>query len=199
MSTVARLSVEEYDRIIATGVFDHPVRRRVELVRGEIRDMNPIGPLHEDAVDLLAEWSFDSVPRMKVRVRVQNSIGLPELDTVPEPDLAWVRRRAYSRGRPTPRDVLLVIEVADTSLAYDTGEKADLYAAASIGDSPQAPEAAKVEDPAPIRPESTSRAVPPAGPHACSAAGPIRPGHRQHRRASSPSRDEAPCSRFRET
>lgn len=134
MSTTAHLSLAEYDRIVATGVFDHPKRRRMELINGEIREMNPIGPMHEDAVDLLSEWSFDRVPRGKVRVRVQNSIGLPALDSAPEPDVAWVRRRRYSRRRPTAADVLLVIEVADTSLDYDTGEKAALYAAEGIQD-----------------------------------------------------------------
>ena len=48
--------------------------------------------------------------------------------------MAWVVRRDYSRRRPSAADVLLVIEVAESSLAYDAGEKADLYAAAGIAD-----------------------------------------------------------------
>ncbi|MHC4179074.1 MAG: Uma2 family endonuclease [Planctomycetota bacterium] len=134
MSTIARLTLADYDRMIEAGVFDQGRRRRLEFIRGEIREMNPIGSMHEVIVDRLAEWSFENVPKGRVWVRVQNSIGLPSLESAPEPDLAWAARRDYSGGRPTAEDVLLVIEVAETSLAYDTGEKADLYAAAGVAD-----------------------------------------------------------------
>ncbi|MFH1268413.1 MAG: Uma2 family endonuclease [Planctomycetota bacterium] len=134
MSTIARLSLAEYDRMVETGVFDQGQRRRLEFIQGEIREMAPIGSLHEEVVDRLTEWSFRELPEGKVRVRVQNSIGLPELESAPQPDLAWVGRRDYTQGRPVASDVLLVIEVAESSLAYDCGEKADLYAAAGIKD-----------------------------------------------------------------
>ena len=134
MSTIARLSLAEYDRMIEHGVFDHGKRRRLEFIRGEIREMTPIGSLHEVTVDRLTEWSIRSLPEGKVWVRVQNSIGLLEVESAPEPDLAWVVRRDYSQGRPTAADVLLVIEVAESSLGYDCGEKADLYAAAGVND-----------------------------------------------------------------
>jgi Uma2 family endonuclease len=134
VSTIARLSLAEYDRMVQRGVFDEGKRRRLEFIRGQIREMTPIGPLHEVVVDRLSEWSIRSLPEGKAWVRVQNSIGLPDLESAPEPDLAWVARRDYSQGRPTAKDVLLVIEVAESSLAYDCGEKADLYAAAGIAD-----------------------------------------------------------------
>lgn len=134
MSTIAQLTLAEYDRMIAAGVFDQGRRRRLEFIRGEIREMAPIGSLHEVVVDRLNEWSVRSLPTGKAWVRVQNSIGLPRLESASEPDLAWVARRDYSRARPTAEDVLLVIEVAESSLAYDTGEKADLYAEAGIAD-----------------------------------------------------------------
>lgn len=134
MSTVARLTLVDYDRMIQAGVFDDGQRRRLEFIRGEIREMAPIGSPHEEIVDRLVRWSVKNVPEDKVRVRVQNSIGLPMLESAPEPDLAWVVERDYSAGRPRAEDVLLVIEVAETSLAYDTGEKAELYAAAGIAD-----------------------------------------------------------------
>lgn len=134
MSTIARLSLAEYDRMIEHGVFDHGKRRRLEFIRGEIREMTPIGSLHEDVVDRLNQWSMANVPQDKVRVRIQNSITLLDVESVPEPDLAWVVQRDYSEGRPTAADVLLVIEVAESSLAYDCGEKADLYAAAGVTD-----------------------------------------------------------------
>ena len=119
--------------MIAAGAFG-PIRRRLELVQGEIREMNSMGSLHEVIVDKLNEWSIKHLPSGLAWVRVQNSIGLPELDSAPEPDIAWVARRDYSKARPVAADVLLVIEVAESSLKYDRGEKADLYATAGIRD-----------------------------------------------------------------
>lgn len=132
MSSIAHLSLAEYDRIVRAGVFDQ--RRRVELIRGEIREMNPIGPQHEDVLERLTEWSYRLLPLDSVRIRVQDSVGLPGLESVPEPDLVWAVRRDYSRGRPTAEEILLLVEVAESSLPYDVGEKADLYAAADIAD-----------------------------------------------------------------
>jgi len=134
MSTIARLPLESYDKMIAAGLFDGPNRQRVELIYGELREMNPIGPKHEEIVDRLVEWTTAHVPRNKVRLRVQNSIGLPSLASAPEPDIAWVTQKSYLSGRPRAEDVLLIIEVAESSLDYDRGEKAELYAAAGIQD-----------------------------------------------------------------
>ncbi|MBA3485259.1 MAG: Uma2 family endonuclease [Pirellulales bacterium] len=134
MSTDLHITVAQYEQMIAEGVFVPSEEHRVELIRGEIREMSPIHPPHEDALDRLAEWSFDSAPRMQVRVRVQLSIELLGLQSIPQPDLAWVRRGDYSRQRPTSDEVLLVVEVADTSVRFDRGEKAALYAEAGIAD-----------------------------------------------------------------
>lgn len=131
MSTIAQISLAEYERMAEAGVFEG---RRLEYVRGEIREMSPKGDRHEDMVDWLDDWSHESVRGKPVRVRVQNSIRLSGLGTLPEPDLAWVVRRNYARGKPTEKDVYLIIEVAETSLDYDLGEKAELYAEAGIGD-----------------------------------------------------------------
>jgi Uma2 family endonuclease len=134
VSTAARLTLAQYDRMIEAGVFDQAAPCRLEFILGEIRKMAPIRSEHEEIVDRLTEWSYRDLPEGKIRVRVQNSIGLPMLDSAPEPDLVWVARRDYSQSRPTAADVLLVIEVAESSLAYDRGEKADLYAQAGIAD-----------------------------------------------------------------
>lgn len=132
MSTVARLSIDEYEKMIESGVFDH--NRRIELIRGELREMSPIGIPHEYAVDEFTEWSFKNAPLDEVRIRNQESLGLAALQSVPEPDVTWVKRLDYSQRRPTASDVLLVVEVSDSSLAYDRGEKAALYADAGITD-----------------------------------------------------------------
>ncbi len=135
MSTSTRIGLSEYDRMIAEGHFaSGPKRQRIELIEGELRPMSPIGPVHERLVDMLNEWSLTTLPRGVAWVRIQNSIGVPELDSAPEPDVCWVRRRDYSQGRPGPADILLVIEISDSSLAYDRGDKAHLFAAAGVGD-----------------------------------------------------------------
>jgi Uma2 family endonuclease len=82
----------------------------------------------------MIDWSIRNTNTKEVRVRIQNSIGIPELDSVPEPDLAWVKPKDYRDDRPRAKDVLLLIEVSDSTLTYDLGEKAELYAAARIAD-----------------------------------------------------------------
>jgi Uma2 family endonuclease len=135
MSTATRISLADYDRMIAEGYFPPGEKRhRIELIEGELRPMSPIGPVHEDLVDLLNEWSLTSLPRAAARVRIQNSIGVSELDSAAEPDVCWVRRKDYSKGRPLATDILLIIEVSDSSLDYDTGKKAELFAAAGVAD-----------------------------------------------------------------
>ncbi len=131
MSTLAKISVPQYEVMIEHGVFDGRYRQRVELIRGEIRQMNPIGVEHANAVDILTEWSVKSLLGQPIRVRVQNPLLLPESDSAPEPDLAWVVKRDYAR-HPLPDDVLLLIEVADSTLRADCGEKLELYAEAGI-------------------------------------------------------------------
>jgi Uma2 family endonuclease len=128
------LALSQYDRMVTAGVFDGDENGDVEFIRGEIRAMAPIGPEHEEVVDRLNEWSHASLSKDMVRIRVQNSIGLPALESAPQPDVTWVVRRDYSQGRPTADDVLLLVEVAESTLAYDRGEKADLYAQAGIQD-----------------------------------------------------------------
>ena len=113
MSTVARLTVAEYDRMLHAGVFDRG--RRVEFIAGEIREMTPIGPEHETTVDRLARWSFRNLDDESVLIRIQQSLGLPNADSVPQPDLIWVRPGDFTQARPTVDDVLLVVEVAEST------------------------------------------------------------------------------------
>ena len=131
MSTTAHISYDQYSQIVDSGTWEN---RRLELVHGEIHEMSPIGPSHQNAVDYLNKWSFQSLNLDEVRIRIQGSIGLPELESCPEPDVVWVTERSYREERPQADDVLLLIEVADSSLRYDLGKKANLYAAAGILD-----------------------------------------------------------------
>ena len=103
-------------------------RERVELIDGEIIDMSPIGVLHAAIVARLASHFSQRLGAMAV-VWCQNPLRLDDISE-PEPDLAILRPRAdfYMTAHPGAADVLLVIEVADTSLAYDLGTKVPLYA-----------------------------------------------------------------------
>ena len=135
-----RFTIEQYDRMIDAGVFvtsettgappGQPTG--VELIRGEIVMMSPIGPRHEELVDRLAAWSFACVPPGVSRIRIQQSLGIPGHDSVPQPDIAWVQPRGYATERPRATDALLVIEVAESSVRYDLGEKATLYASGGV-------------------------------------------------------------------
>ncbi len=131
MSTATyKLSIDEYDRMIASGVLSDDAR--VELIEGEMHEMAPPGPTHEYLIDLLTRWSVLIGAKRSILNRIQNSIGLPETTSAPQPDVAWVREREYRDGRPETEDVLLVIEVADSSLKYDRHIKGPIYAAAGV-------------------------------------------------------------------
>jgi Uma2 family endonuclease len=124
--TRRRFTVDEYYEMARAGILGED--DRVELIDGEIVEMPPIGPGHAGSVGGAAEQLMRQFGD-RAHVRVQNPIRLGPHDE-PQPDLALVRRRAdsYRSAHPTPADVLLVIEVADTSLAADRGVKMPLYA-----------------------------------------------------------------------
>jgi Uma2 family endonuclease len=105
---------------------------RVELIDGEIFDMSPIGSLHAAVVSRLARDFIVAIGDTAV-VRVQDPLRIDDFNE-PEPDLAIVTPREdfYAARHPGPRDTLLVVEVADTSLDHDMTTKAAVYAAAGI-------------------------------------------------------------------
>jgi len=123
-----RFTVEEYHRMGEAGILRDD--ERVELIYGEVVEMNPIGSWHAACVKEL-NWLLGRQLGDEFRVDVQNPVRLAE-GLEPQPDLAVVRARDYRGSLPTPEDVLLLIEVADTSLAYDRGVKLTTYAEAGI-------------------------------------------------------------------
>jgi Uma2 family endonuclease len=133
-STALRLSVADYNRMIAEDAFRPLGKRRIELIYGELREVTPPGPTHAECVDRLARWSFSNTDPRQVTVRIQNPIGIPAFDSAPEPDLAWAKAKSYGKQHPQPRDIFLIIEAADSSLNEDLGEMAALYAQAGIKD-----------------------------------------------------------------
>ena len=105
---------------------------RVELIRGEIVEMSPIGRRHYAFVNNLAQLLITRLAGRAI-VAVQGPIVLAD-DTEPEPDLAVIRRRTppYKEREAHAEDALLLIEVAESSLAYDRSTKLRLYAEAGI-------------------------------------------------------------------
>ena len=108
---------------------------RVELVDGEIRQMAPIHPPHASIVKRLNSLLAVQLKGIAV-VGVQDPIQLDDYNE-PQPDVTVLRFRNdyYASQHPTPADVLLTIEVADTSLSYDRDEKMPRYGRAGIPES----------------------------------------------------------------
>ena len=108
---------------------------RVELIDGDIVAMTPIGRRHVAVVNRLTRLFVARLGDGAI-VQPQGSLRL-DFSTEPQPDLAVLRHRDdfYETGsRPAPDDILLLIEVADTSLRYDLTTKAALYARHGIGE-----------------------------------------------------------------
>lgn len=123
-------TVDEYYLMAEAGILSED--DRVELIEGEIIDMAAIGIKHALCVDRLTLLLIRLLPD-EVMVRAQNPIYLDKYSE-PQPDLALLKRRDYSRRKhhPGSGDVLLVIEVSDTTLTFDRKVKLPLYARAGI-------------------------------------------------------------------
>ncbi len=120
-----RFTVEDYYRMGEVGILPPDVR--VELVDGEIKQIPPIHPPHASIVHRLNAVLARKL-HGKVVVGIQSPIRLDDYNE-PQPDVTVLRFRDdyYCTQHPTPADVLLVIEVADTSLRYDRDEKMPRY------------------------------------------------------------------------
>ncbi len=125
-----RLSVEDYYRMAEAGILHED--DRVELIEGEIIDMAPIGSWHAGTVKRLASLFMLAVGKHAI-VSIQDPVRLDRYSE-PQPDIALLRRREdfYTHSHPGPEDVLLIVEVAQSSLAYDLQVKVPLYARHAI-------------------------------------------------------------------
>ena len=121
-----RLTVHDFHRMGEAGIL--PVEGRMELIQGEIIDMAPIGSRHAAIVNR-ANLLFVQAVAGRAIVSVQNPIILGE-HSEPEPDLALIQPREdfYALALPRADEVLLIVEVADTTLRYDREIKIPLYA-----------------------------------------------------------------------
>ncbi|MBV9997677.1 MAG: Uma2 family endonuclease [Verrucomicrobia bacterium] len=125
---VRRFTVEEYYRLVEAGILEEDAR--VELLDGQIIPMAPIGPEHHWILDELTE-TFVEQRGGRFKVGPGRSLPIRPHD-VPEPDLVLYRPGIGRRRHLTAADVLLVIEIADSTLTHDLGYKADLYRRAKI-------------------------------------------------------------------
>ncbi|MEQ1484506.1 Uma2 family endonuclease [Methyloglobulus sp.] len=119
-------NLDEWRRLGEANIF--PPESRVELINGEILDMAPIGFNHSGHINRLNMLLTKLAP-VQVIASIQNPLQLGDLSE-PEPDFMLLKPNAdfYSSRHPVADDVLLLIEVADSSLAYDQNQKLRLYA-----------------------------------------------------------------------
>lgn len=125
-------TVSEYERMGATGVFAPDAR--LELIAGEIIEISPIGSSHAACVDLITSILNEQLSGRAI-VRPQNPIVLDDFSE-PQPDIAVLRFRAdrYRDAHPRSNDVLIVIEISDSTVEKDRNVKLPLYARAGIGE-----------------------------------------------------------------
>src|SRR5438045_3836729 len=130
VQTQHRFNVKDYYRMGESGVLRPDAR--VELLDGRIIDMSPIGPFHGGVVNRLNRL-MGKLSNGRWLVSAQNPLHLDEYSE-PQPDLMLLKCADddYTSRHPTPRDVFLLIEVADTTLIYDRKEKLPAYGGAGI-------------------------------------------------------------------
>jgi Uma2 family endonuclease len=123
-------TIDDCYRMLDAGILHED--ERVELIRGELLNMSAVGTPHQSVIDR-ANKNLVRIVGDRAIVRVQ---GPTELDrfSMPQPDLILMQPRDdfYRHKHPGPADILLIIEVADSSLEYDTTVKRELYAIAGI-------------------------------------------------------------------
>ena len=120
------ITADEYCRMAEIGLL--APEARVELIDGEILDMPPIGKDHESVVDHLTHILVRAVDELAI-VRVRGSVRLGSM-SMPQPDVTLLKPRAdfYRSRRAADSDVLLIIEVSDSTLRFDHDVKVPLYA-----------------------------------------------------------------------
>ena len=121
-----RFSVDDYETMFEIGILTED--DRVELIDGEIVEMPPIGSLHASHVDKMAALLRRLEPSQAL-LRVQSPVALRP-DSQPEPDISLLKPRDdyYRDAHPTPEDIILIVEVAETTAEFDRETKVPLYA-----------------------------------------------------------------------
>ena len=128
MKTLAKWSIEEYHRMIQTGLLEN---RSCELREGEIIEVAPEGPLHYTLGDWGASYLSDLL-KGRAYVRHVGPITLPRTER--SPDIAVVRlpKTQYRERHPSADDIYWLVEIADSTFDTDISEKKQIYARAGI-------------------------------------------------------------------
>ncbi|QHG15084.1 Uma2 family endonuclease [Nostoc sp. ATCC 53789] len=132
LTTAKRFTIAEYHRLAELGFFEE--NERVELIKGEIIQMVAKGTPHSVCETRLERELYKLVGD-RATLRGQQPITLSN-NSEPEPDRVIAKNRDddYLANHPSPSDILLLIEIADSSLKYDQEEKLPVYAEAGISD-----------------------------------------------------------------
>ncbi len=134
MSTITirdRLTVDQYDRLVEVGIL--PTTNRFELIRGRIVEKATKGPAHRVTVQR-TQRAIDQLLPGGWHTTKEDPVGLPTTVSEPEPDVSVVRGSIedYANHHPSPADVALVVEVAESSLEYYRAKKRTIYAVDGI-------------------------------------------------------------------
>ena len=124
-----RFTVDEYYKMIELGMLKD--YEKAEIIEGELIKKMTVGDRHAAIVDFLTKFFVKNVPD-DILVRIQNPVRLSDYNE-PEPDVVLSDLTKYDGKRhPRPSEVLLIIEVSDTTVKYDRDKKLPLYAEAEI-------------------------------------------------------------------
>jgi Uma2 family endonuclease len=128
---VRRWTLTEYQQAASLGLFDP--EECLELIQGEIIENMPPNPLHSNAIDLIRVSLTHALLAVDCYLRSENPITMTGA-TQPQPDIAVVKGtpQRYIGRFPRPEEILLIVEIAESSLTYDRETKGSLYAGAGI-------------------------------------------------------------------
>ena len=129
-ATRRKFTIDEYHKLVDLGFFTE--NDRIELIRGEILEMAPKRTPHSVCNSLLWKQLYELIGK-QVEIRVQEPISLPS-NSEPEPDVVIAKKKAdnYLSAHPTVEDIILVIEISDSTLKYERETKLPLYAEVGI-------------------------------------------------------------------
>ncbi|WP_427162829.1 Uma2 family endonuclease [Aliinostoc sp. HNIBRCY26] len=125
-----KFTVDQYHKMIESGILT--ADDRVQLIRGEIIEMSPIGTKHASCVKRLNKI-FANKLGDRVLIAIQDPVELDD-SSEPQPDVALIKPRDdfYENAHPQPQDIFLLVEVADSTIQFDREVKIPLYAIANI-------------------------------------------------------------------
>lgn len=128
LAATYKFTVEEYYRLYEARVLED--RDRIELLNGDLIIMHAIGIRHAQAMTNIAS-EFGEQARRRYKISPQNPVELDDY-SAPQPDLVLIPRTRTSKRHPSPAEVFLIVEISDTSLRYDRGDKLRAYATVGI-------------------------------------------------------------------